>query len=55
MLFYKTLSREAFIKEPSPSLSHCSSQNLLCVKAAFATLRKTLRCFALTRKFLPAY
>ncbi len=25
--------------------------NLLCVKAAFATLRKTLRRFALTRKF----
>jgi hypothetical protein len=25
--------------------------NLLCVKAAFASLRKTLRRFALTRKF----
>jgi hypothetical protein len=46
--------REGLIYGSRLQPSHGGGQNLLGVKAAFATLRKTLRCFALTRKFLTA-
>src|SRR4051794_9943448 len=55
-LFTPQCARGVWSGKPSPSLSQCSSQNLLCVKASLRLiqLHYVQLYSALTRKFLAA-